>query len=435
MERYRNTDKSDDVTKNPPRRFQRLEGHLSQVTGVRICQGCELVVDAVSLPRGKNAYCPRCGTQLYRGGSPSLSGNLSIALTCVILFIPAYFFNFISIRLVGVNIPASLPSGMFSLFEDGFYFLSVLVLFCSCIAPFLVCLSVVGAHAALHYKAFKPFKLCLDVFQKLKHWAMIDVFLISVAISCFKLQDYSDIFIGPALYGLVLLQLFTVLLLTRVSIRRYWEEWDDESHYLFHSKKIHCHNCHLSQPENKRCLRCAHPLHYRTPQSEQKTWALLFAATIAIIPANLIPISILMTNGQRVEDTIFSGVASLVSSGMTGIAAIIFVASIVVPIAKIVGLSYILLAIRFKRQVFHRQRMWIYFVVKWIGKWSMMDLFVISIMMTLVDRGQILDFTPGYGAVAFGMVVVFTMLAAESLDPRLIWDNYSSASKEESLNE
>jgi len=79
--------------------------------------------------------------------------------------------------------------------------------------------------------------------------------------------------------------------------------------------------------------------------------------------------------------------------------------------------------------------MTIYFFVKWIGKWSVMDLFVISIMMTLVDRGQILDFTPGYGAVAFGMVVVLTMLAAESIDPRLIWDNYSDANKDESLHE
>jgi paraquat-inducible protein A len=106
------------------------------------------------------------------------------------------------------------------------------------------------------------------------------------------------------------------------------------------------------------------------------------------------------------------------------IALIIFVASIVVPVAKILGLGYLLLAIHYQRTVYHRHRMKIYYFVKWIGKWSMMDLFVISIMMTLIDRGQILDFTPGYGAVAFGVVVVLTMLAADSLDPRLIWDNY-----------
>ena len=118
---------------------------------------------------------------------------------------------------------------------------------------------------------------------------------------------------------------------------------------------------------------------------------------------------------------------------MYGIAAIIFIASIVVPVAKILGLTYILLCIQMKRARYHRQRMIIYFIVKWVGKWSVMDLFVISIMMTLVDRGQILNFTPGYGAVAFGVVVVLTMLAAESLDTRLIWDNYTT--KDESVNE
>lgn len=163
--------------------------------------------------------------------------------------------------------------------------------------------------------------------------------------------------------------------------------------------------------------------------------AYLVAATIAIFPANLIPISILITNGQRLEDTIFSGVASLVRSGMYGIAIIIFVASIVVPVVKILGLAYIMLCIKFKRSVFRRQRMMVYFAVKWIGKWSVMDLFVISIMMTLVDRGQILDFTPGYGAVAFGLVVVLTMLAAESIDPRLIWDEAPKQSEKESINE
>jgi paraquat-inducible protein A len=155
----------------------------------------------------------------------------------------------------------------------------------------------------------------------------------------------------------------------------------------------------------------------------QKTWALVIAACVAILPANLIPISILLTNGQRLEDTIFSGVASLINSEMYGIAAIIFIASIVVPVAKVLGLIYLLIIIQLKKVNNHRFDMMIYRAIKWIGKWSMLDLFVISIMLTLVDRGQILNFTPGFGAVAFGIVVILTMLAAESIDPRLLWDS------------
>lgn len=418
---------------NPP---PTLHAHASKPSSIRLCDGCELPVDLIAVERGKSAYCPRCNTKLYRGGTPSLSGNLAIAITCLLLFIPSHFFDFISIRLFGVLIPATLPAGVFTLFQEGFVMLSILIIFCSSIAPLVVCSSVVSAHLALKYHNFKLLKKSLALVQHLRPWVMIDVFLVSIAISCFKLQDYSDIMVGPGLIGLLLLQVSTVLLVTRVSVRRYWEVFEPEDKYSSIEKTLHCHHCHLSQPEGEACLRCHSPIHHRKPFSVQKTWAYLIAASIAIFPANLIPISILLTNGKRLEDTIFSGVASLVKNGMPGIAIIIFVASIVVPVAKILGLSYLLLAIQFKRKIFHRHRMTLYFVIKWIGRWSMMDLFVISIMMTLVDRGQILDFTPGYGAVAFGIVVVLTMLAAESMDPRLIWDNYPNANKnKESLNE
>lgn len=413
-----------------------LHAHDSELTAIRLCHGCELPIDLVDVEQGKSAHCPRCNTQLYRGGKPSLSGNLAIAVTCLLLFIPSHFFDFISIRLFGMMIPATLPAGIFTLIEEGFVLLALLIFFCSSIAPFLVCSAVVTTHIALKYRWFKLLKLSLSIVQHLKPWVMIDVFLVSIAISCFKLQDYSDIFVGPGLIGLILLQVATILLVTRFSVRRYWEAYQPEDSFKLTQKTLHCHHCHLSQPEGEHCLRCHSPIHHRKPRSIQKTWAYLIAASVAIFPANLIPISILLTNGKRLEDTIFSGVASLVNSDMIGIAIIIFVASIVVPVAKILGLSYILLAIQFKRKIFHRQRMTIYFVVKWIGRWSMMDLFVISIMMTLVDRGQILDFTPGYGAVAFGIVVVLTMLAAESMDPRLIWDNYpDELEKKESINE
>ncbi len=389
---------------------------------IRLCQGCELPVALTSLPEGKSAYCPRCGTQLYRGGSQHLSGNLALAITCLLLFIPSHFFPFISIRLFGVMFTATLPSGMYSLVLEGFGGLALLVFICSSLAPFAVCLSVVTAHIALKKRSFIWFRRSLSINQIMKHWAMLDVFLASIAIACFKLQDYSDIFVGTGLYGLVLLQIFLLMLLTRFSARRYWECWQSESDYVFNHKEMHCHHCHLSQPEGSHCQRCHKPISHRLPYSVQKTWAYLIAASVAIFPANLIPISILFTNGQRLEDTILSGVATLITKDMQGIALIIFIASIVVPAAKILGIGCILICVHLKKKRFRKQLMVIYFVVKWIGKWSVMDIFVISIMMTLVDRGQLLNFTPGYGAVAFGIVVVLTMLATESLDPRLIWD-------------
>jgi paraquat-inducible protein A len=148
-----------------------------------------------------------------------------------------------------------------------------------------------------------------------------------------------------------------------------------------------------------------------------------------MVPANVLTISILISNGGRLEDTIMSGIIYLVKEHLAVIAVLIFIASIIVPAIKIFGLGYLLISIHLNDPRFHRQKMTLYFVIKWIGKWSMMDLFVISIMLTLVDRGQFVDFTPGYAAIAFAMVVVFTMLAAESLDTRLMWDNASPSSE------
>lgn len=412
-----------------------LNNAQQRVSRTRLCHGCELPIDSISLERGKSAYCPRCGMHLYKGGAPSLSGNLAIAVACLLLFVPSHLFAFISIRLFGVMIPATLPLGILTLYNEGFIFLSLLIFFCCSVAPFMLCVSVLAAHVSLKLCHFKALKYSLYTIKHLKAWVMIDVFLVSIAVSCFKLQDYSDIHIGVGLYGFILLQFMTVLLVSRVNVRSYWEKYRSEQSYHFHHKDMHCLHCQLSQPSNTVCVRCHKPMFRRKPHSIQATWAYIAASAIAIFPANLIPISILITNGRRMEDTIFSGVASLVKSGMWGIAIIIFVASIIVPVAKILGLSYLLLSIKFKNSLYARQRMTIYFIIKWIGRWSMMDLFVICIMMTVIDRGQILDFTPGVGAVAFGMVVLFTMFAAESFDPRLIWDDQSIGSKVEDRKE
>lgn len=408
--------------------------HPSPASQVRLCENCELPIDSIPLKPGQTADCPRCGTTVYRSEHASLNGNLALAITCLLLFIPSYYFDFITIRLVGVNIEGTLMEGFHALVKEGYLGLALLTLFCHTIAPLAMCFSILTAHFSLKRRWFMPFKWSLFILDHSRHWVMLDVFLISVAISCFKLQDYSDIFVGNALYSLVILQVITILIINRVSTRRYWELWHPESRLAITEKRIHCHSCHLSQQESTACIRCGSALHHRKPNSMQKTWALLIAATIAIFPANLIPISILITNGQLLEDTIFSGVASLINNDMLGIAIIIFVASIVVPVAKIVGLAYLLICIQFNMVKNHRHALMIYRAIKWIGKWSMTDLFVIAIMLTLVDRGQILNFTPGFGAVAFGIVVVLTMLAAESIDPRLLWDRHASKIQSESDN-
>ncbi|WP_017223368.1 paraquat-inducible protein A [Moritella dasanensis] len=188
-----------------------------------------------------------------------------------------------------------------------------------------------------------------------------------------------------------------------------------------------CHECHLlisvkEDIKRQHCPRCFTQVHFRIPSSIQKTWAYLLAAAFMMIPANLLPISTLTSTGKATPDTIMSGTIALAKSNDLGIAIIIFVASILVPLFKIIGLGLILLSVQNKIFIAPKRKLLLFNAIHWIGKWSIMDLFVISIMVAVINRGNLLSVDPGYGATCFGLVVVLTILAAESFDTRLIWD-------------
>lgn len=389
-----------------------------------ICPSCDIKVNTQEIPTGVNAHCPQCDTQLYRGKQFLLHTNLMLAFSGLIFFIPALFLPFITIRLINVNFSSTIVSGSFALFNEGFIALGILIFLCSALIPLLLFISIIGAHWGLKHKHFAIFKYSLFTYQKVKHWWMLDVFLLSIAVASFKLLEYSTVTPQIGLICITFSQIIAITLIIRMSVRRYWQAWSPAEHFDFSEIESHCQHCHLSQPKTNKCTRCQQPILYRKPNSAQRTWAFLIAATVFLIPANFLEISIIFSNGIRYEDTIFSGVVTL-TKGHIPIAIVIFVASILVPVAKIVGLAYILICIQLKSATDQYQRMKLYLFVKWIGKWSILDLFVIATTIALVDRDQILDFSPGPAAIAFAAVVVLTMCAAESLDPRLIWDQPS----------
>jgi paraquat-inducible protein A len=154
-----------------------------------------------------------------------------------------------------------------------------------------------------------------------------------------------------------------------------------------------------------------------------RTWALLLTAAVLYIPANLLPIMTVNSLGKGQSDTIMSGVIELVNYGMLPIAAVVFVASILVPTFKLVGIALLLYSVQRHQPMSPRQRVLMYRFIEWIGRWSMLDIFVIAILVALVNFGSLASIVPGYGAMAFASVVVLTMLAALTFDPRLIWDN------------
>lgn len=170
------------------------------------------------------------------------------------------------------------------------------------------------------------------------------------------------------------------------------------------------------------CVRCSAPLHSRKPASLSRAWAFLVAAMILYIPANLLPIMHTGSLFGSHSDTILSGVIYLWNDGSWFLAAIVFTASIVIPGAKMIALAWLLLSMRSDKLRRPREETHVYRVVDYIGRWSMVDIYVGAVLVSLVQFKTIADITAGPGAFCFGAVVVLTILAANAFDPRLIWD-------------
>ncbi len=189
---------------------------------------------------------------------------------------------------------------------------------------------------------------------------------------------------------------------------------------------ISCHRCHLLclQTEGEgHCPRCGERLRSRKPNSIGRTWALVLAAVVFYIPANVLPITRTSALGSVQSDTIMSGVIYFMQHGSWGIALIIFTASVFVPLLKIMILIMLLLSVQFHWKWRPIDRTRLYRVTEVIGRWSMLDIFVVTILVALVHLGALANIEAGAGALYFAMVVVITMFAAEAFDPRLIWDN------------
>ena len=192
---------------------------------------------------------------------------------------------------------------------------------------------------------------------------------------------------------------------------------------------VSCHACHLLSRRPKApaqgvacCPRCGEELHQRKPNSLMRTWALVIAAMVFYIPANVLPMTVTSALGTVQADTIMSGVIYFMQHGSWEIALVIFTASIFVPFLKFIILIYLLLSVQFKWIKKPKDLTRLYRFTEAIGRWSMLDIYVVTILVALVKLGFLADIEAGPAAIYFALVVVTTMIAAESFDPRLIWD-------------
>lgn len=190
-----------------------------------------------------------------------------------------------------------------------------------------------------------------------------------------------------------------------------------------------CKACHVLQPcppdAAVGCVRCGATVTLRATHSLLRSWFFLILAVLMLVPANTLPMMDIQMFNRGDPSTIIGGVALLVHHGIYGIAAVVFIASFVVPLGKISCIVLLLLSVQRGSDLSPRSRTRLYRLVEFIGRWSMLDVFVVAVMVGLVHLGQVVTVLPGSGAMAFGASVVLTMLASMSFDPRLIWDRDS----------
>jgi paraquat-inducible protein A len=263
----------------------------------------------------------------------------------------------------------------------------------------------------------------------IKPWAMMEVYLLGIIVAYVKLIDLAHVELGIATFAFVATVLFEIAAEATTEPMSVWHRIMPQSGSELLEKEdrslvASCHACRqvllMTSIPRPSCPRCGSAIHDDDPSSRQVALSLLCAAVVLYVPANVLPVMTVIYFGAGEPDTIMSGVVLLWQSGMYPVAALVFVASILVPVLKILALGWLIFASNRNEPVV-RQKTRVYRIVELVGRWSMVDIFMIGILTALVSLGNLATILPGTGALAFAAVVVLTMLASAAFNPRLMW--------------
>ncbi len=385
--------------------------------------------------------CTRCGTLLRVTRVDPLNRYLALTFAAMVLFAVVWLGMLMKVSTAGIVRETILESGPRELVARGLWPIAIAVAFTTAYAPlgkFLATLYVL-----IGLKLRRPPPRIRDAFllsRRLNTWCMLEVLLLGVFVAYTKLGDLVTIELGPAVYALGLLTVVWVWAEVAFDPHAVWEEIERrglthapmpvEAPVAWRPGAMGCEGCGLvcvpAETEGH-CPRCGSPVHERKPDSVSRTWALVLAAIVLYIPANVYPVLTVIQLGAGMPSTIMGGVEELLDSGMYPLAALVFFASIMVPLFKLLGLGSMLAATQLGgpgagASVLIRERTALYHIVAWIGRWSMVDIFMESLLGALVQFGRAVTIEPGVGALAFCAVVFITIFAAETFDPRLMWD-------------
>jgi paraquat-inducible protein A len=397
------------------------------------CPDCGLVQLLPPPAHGQKAECARCGKVLAGSATGRIGAPLALAGTALILLIPATVAPLMLVSSYGASREAWLPTSASALWHDGFPLLGLLVALFSIALPYVYLALLIWVLGSLRFGGRSSIGPAFRWTKHLRPWVMIEVYLVGCFVSYSRIKAVSTVTVEIGGWALVAAGLVLLVALTQLDERTVWEMLrpgsiarnDLKGIAPAHRKTINCTTCDLIVGEaaaGQHCPRCGATLHRRKPGSIQRTLALVLAGYLLYIPANTLSVLTTVQFGREEHNTIMSGVLELIRNDLWPLAIIVFTASIVLPLIKLFGLTWMLAAIRLGSDRLLVTRTRLYRSIDAIGRWSNIDIFSVAVLVAILQFGSLTAVHAGAGLVAFAAVVIITMLATMVFDPRLMWD-------------
>jgi paraquat-inducible protein A len=391
------------------------------------CTDCGTLQDIPPLPWGAIAICPTCENRLQRTNGRSINGALACASATFVLLFPANLLPIMHVSMLGMSRESRLGSGVVVLWQHHWVLVALLVAVFAVILPFVrfgllslvLALLQLGRRPRWLGRAFR-WSLHLD------QWAMPDVFLLGCAVGYSRIAAVMPVKIGWGGICIILAAFLCMLSRAALDQRAVWRVLSPEcSPPPPDQSPLACRFCDLVCPgavEGSPCLRCGLTLSARKPYSMMRTAALVIAGLALFFPANLYPMSVDRQFGVLVPHRIIDGIMELFQAHLWPLGVLIFCTSIAIPLLKLAGLSWFLVSVWHgsRRRLVLKTRLCR--LIDEIGRWSCIDVFTIAVFLPLMQFGGLVSTDAANGATAFLLVVVVTMVASHTFDPRLLWD-------------
>jgi len=439
-----------------------------------ICEFCDTVYRRTPLPGRSVACCRRCGSRLYRNSRFDLDRMLALTLAALLTFIIANVYPLMTVGIGGKSSEATLWQIILDTSDSSVAPIALVAVITVFFFPLLqICLYAYLLLPLRRGRVPAAFIGVMHALRQVRPWTMVEVFVLGMLVAVVKIGDEASASPETGMWAFAVLTLLLTLL-NAGDLEEFWHRAerieraaggdaatlrplpvqaaappdlapDDAARHSAAPRRLSplvraaeldllaCRGCGLvlHAPRGPAalaanyCPRCDQALHVRKPNSHARSWAFLIAAAMLYVPANILTVMRTSELFDVQDNTILSGVVQLWNNGAWDLAVIVFTASIVVPLVKMACLLLLLIGSKHPLRG-QRERTLIYRMVEFIGRWSMLDVFVVALLLSLVRFGLVADVQAGPGIVAFCAVVVLTMLASMSFDPRLIWDVGSS---------